>query len=59
MPEFLRPDVANEMARAVGVAIEAGDAAARLRRAAVFGLIELMLRERRRAAAAALPAASD
>src|SRR5881394_1054870 len=32
---------------AVGVAIETGGAAARLRRAAILGLVELLLRERR------------
>ena len=51
MTEFLRTDVPNEMGRAigvaVGVAIETGGAAARLRRAAILGLVELLLRERR------------
>ena len=61
--ELLRADVADQVRRAVGVAVgvavEAGHAAAGLDAAAVVGRVELLLRERRDAAAAALRAASD
>ena len=61
--ELLRTDVADQMRGAVGVAVrvavEAGHAAAGLVRAAIVGLVELLLRKRRHAAAAALRAASD
>src|SRR5258708_32066906 len=49
--ELLRADVADQMRRAigmaVGMAIEAGDTAARLLRAAIFGLVDRLLSERR------------
>ena len=49
--QFLGPDIAYQVRRAVGVAVdvtvETGDAAAGQRGTAVFGLIELLLRERR------------
>ena len=52
MPERLGTDVSDEVRGgvgvAVGVAVEAGDAAARAGRAAVFRGIELLLRERRK-----------
>src|SRR6266496_3964642 len=58
MPELLRADVAHEVGGAVrvpvGVAVEAGDAAARTLRAAVFRLVELRLREGREQEAEAL-----
>jgi hypothetical protein len=49
--ELLRADVADQMRRAigmaVGMAIEASDTAARLLRTAIFGLVELLLSEGR------------
>ena len=60
--ELLRADVADQVRGAVGaavdVAVEAGDAHAGLQRPAVVGGVELLLRERASAAAAALPTAS-
>ena len=51
MAKFLRPDVADQMRRgvrvAVHVAVEADHAAARRERAAIVGLVELLLRKRR------------
>ena len=50
MPEVLGPNIAHEMCctigMTVGVAVEAGNAAARTSRPAVFGLVELLLRKR-------------
>ena len=61
--EFLRPDVADKVRRtvgvAVGVAVEAGHAAAGLDAAAVVGGVELLLRQTASPAAAALRAAWD
>ena len=51
VPELLRPDIADEVRGpvgvAVGMAIEAGHAAAGLCRATILGQVELLLRERR------------
>ena len=51
MAKLLRTDVPGQMRRRIGmavdVAIETGDAAAWLHRAAIVGLIELLLRKRR------------
>ncbi len=50
MPELLRPDVAHQVGSpvgvAVGMAVKARHAAGRFRAAPVFGLVELLLRER-------------
>ena len=51
VPELLRPYVSHQVSGAVGVAvgvaIEAGDAAARMLAAAILRLVELLLRKRR------------